>query len=247
LAWRFFTVPGNPAIGFEHPELEAAARTWSGEWWRVGGGGTAWDGMAYDPDADLLYVGTGNGSPWARDIRSPGGGDNLYLASILAIRPDSGRLAWHFQLVPGEQWDYTATQPLLLADLQIAGRQRNVLMQAPKNGYFYVIDRVTGEFISAEPFAIVTWSGGLHPKSGRPIEAPNARDGVEPVTLAPGPPGAHNWHPMSFHPGSGLVFFPVRLNSYEYGRDPNFTYTKGGANLGLGRGRFGVPPKPRIV
>ena len=241
LAWRFFTVPGNPANGFEHPELEMAAKTWSGEWWRVGGGGTAWDGMAYDAEADLLYVGTGNGSPWARDIRSPGGGDNLFLSSILAIRPDTGRLVWHFQQVPGEQWDYTATQPMILADLTIGGRERKVLMQAPKNGYFYVIDRLTGEFISGEPFAIVTWSKGLDPKTGRPIEAPNARYGIEPVTLAPAPPGAHNWQPMSYHARAGLVFFPVRLNSYEYGRDPNFTYTKGGANLGLGRGRFGVP------
>jgi PQQ-dependent dehydrogenase (methanol/ethanol family) len=244
LAWRFFTVPGNPASGFEHPELEAAARTWSGEWWKVGGGGTVWDGMAYDPDADLLYIGTGNGSPWARDIRSPGGGDNLYLASILAIRPDTGRLVWHFQQVPGEQWDYTTTQPMILADLRIAGRDRKVLMQAPKNGYFYVIDRLSGEFISAAPFAVVTWATGLDPKTGRPIEAANARYGVDPVTLAPGPPGAHNWQPMSFHPGTGLVVFPVRLNSYEYARDPNYVYTKGGANLGLGRGRFGVPEDP---
>ena len=241
LAWRFFTVPGDPARGFEHPELEAAARTWSGEWWRVGGGGTAWDGMAYDAESDLLYVGTGNGSPWARDIRSPGGGDNLYLASILAIRPDTGRLVWHFQQVPGEQWDYTATQPMILADLTIAGRERKVLMQAPKNGYFYVIDRLTGEFISGAPFAVVTWTTGLDARTGRPIEAANARYGVEPVTLAPAPPGAHNWQPMSFHPGAGLVYFPVRLNSYDYGRDPNYTYTKGAANLGLGRGRFGVP------
>jgi PQQ-dependent dehydrogenase (methanol/ethanol family) len=241
LAWRFFTVPGDPSKPFEHAELEMAAKTWSGEWWRVGGGGTAWDGMAYDPEADLLYVGTGNGSPWARDIRSPGGGDNLFLASILAIRPDTGRLVWHFQQVPGEQWDYTATQPMILADLLIAGRERKVLMQAPKHGYFYVIDRLTGEFISGEPFAIVTWSRGLDPKTGRPLEAPNARYGTEPVTLAPAPPGAHNWHPMSYHPEAGLVYFPVRLNSYEYARDPNFAYTKGGANLGLGRGRFGVP------
>lgn len=242
LAWRFFTVPGEPAKGFEHPELEMAARTWTGEWWKYGGGGTAWDGMAYDPDADLLYIGTGNGGPWDRAFRSPQGGDNLFLASILAIRPDTGRLVWHFQQVPGEQWDYTATQPIVLADLRIDGRDRKVLMQAPKHGFFYVIDRITGEFISGKPFTRVTWATGLDEKTGRPIEAPNARYGIEPVTLSPGPPGAHNWHPMAFHPGAGLVYFPVRVNSYEYRRDPAFTYTKGGPNLGILMGGFGPPP-----
>jgi PQQ-dependent dehydrogenase (methanol/ethanol family) len=241
LAWRFFTVPGNPATGFEHPELEIAAKTWNGEWWKQGGGGTVWDAMAYDAEADLLYIGTGNGSPWAREIRSPGGGDNLFLASILALRPDTGRLVWHFQQVPGEQWDYTSTQPMILADLTINGRPRKVLMQAPKHGYFYVLDRITGEFISGDPFAIVTWARGLDPETGRPLEAANARYGTDPVTLAPAPPGAHNWQPMSFHPGAGLAYFPVQFNSYQYARDPNFTYTKGGANLGLATGRFGVP------
>ena len=106
--WRFYIVPGNPALGFEHPELEMAAETWTGEWWERGGGGTAWDSFAYDPLSDLLYVGTGNGGPWNRDARSPGGGDNLFLSSILALRPDTGELVWHFQTTPGESWDYTA-------------------------------------------------------------------------------------------------------------------------------------------
>ncbi len=234
LAWRFFTVPGDPSKGFEHPELEWAARTWTGEWWKAGGGGgTAWDAMAYDPQLDLLYVGTGNGGPWDRNIRSPQGGDNLFLASILAIKPDTGRLAWYFQEVPGESWDYTAVQPFILADLEIGGRTRKVLMQAPKHGYFYVIDRVTGEFISGEPFARVTWSTGLDPKTGRPNFTPEARYGAEPVLLFPGPPGAHNWQPMSFHPGTGLAYFPVSIVGFQYANNPDYQYVKNAGNLGV--------------
>jgi quinohemoprotein ethanol dehydrogenase len=241
LAWRFFTVPGDPSKPFEHPELEMAAKTWTGEWWKYGGGGTAWDGMAYDPAADLLYIGTGNGSPWDRSFRSPQGGDNLFLASILAVRPDTGRLVWHFQQNPGEQWDYTATQPMILADLRINGRDRKVLMQAPKNGYFYVIDRLTGEFISAKPYTLVTWATGLDEKTGRPIEAPGIRYGTTPITLSPGPPGAHNWQPMAFHPGTGLVYFPVRTQAFTYAIDPAYKYNKGGRNLGVLAGPGALP------
>ncbi len=152
LSWRFYTVPGDPDQPFESPALERAAATWKGgRWWEVGGGGTVWDSLAYDPDLDLLYVGTGNGSPWIRSLRSPGGGDNLYLSSILALRPDTGELVWHYQTTPGDNWDYTATQHMILAELEIEGRQRRVLMQAPKNGFFYVLDRKTGELLSAEP------------------------------------------------------------------------------------------------
>lgn len=233
LVWRFFMVPGDPSKPFEHPELEAAAKTWTGEWWKYGGGGTAWDGMAYDADLDLLYIGTGNGGPWDRNFRSPQGGDNLYLASILAIKPDTGRLAWHFQQVPGDQWDYTTVQPMILADLNINGRDRKVLMQAPKNAFFYVIDRVTGEFISAKQFSRATWATGIDEKTGRPIEAPNARYGKELVTLSPGPVGAHNWQPMAFHPGTGLVYFPAQMSAFEYGIDPAYEYNKGGRNLGV--------------
>ena len=241
LAWRFFTVPGDPSKPFEHPELATAAKTWTGEWWKYGGGGTAWDAMAYDPEADLLYVGTGNGGPWDRNFRSPQGGDNLFVASILAIRPDTGRLAWHFQQVPGDQWDYTTTQPMSLADLRIGGRVRKVILQAPKNGFFYVIDRLTGQFVSGAPFTTVNWASGLDPVTGRPIESPQARYGLTPVTLTPGPPGAHNWHPMSFHPGTGLVYFPVRTNAFQYSIDPAYKYAKGGRNLGVIAGPGALP------
>ncbi|MDQ3439188.1 MAG: PQQ-dependent dehydrogenase, methanol/ethanol family, partial [Planctomycetota bacterium] len=170
LVWRFYTVPGDPAQGFESPAMERAAKTWTGEWWKLGGGGTVWDSLSYDPELDLVYVGTGNGSPWSQRLRSPGGGDNLYLSSILALRPDTGELVWHYQTTPGETWDYTATQHMILAELTVGGRVRKVLMQAPKNGFFYVLDRATGELISAAPYTDVTWATGIDMKTGRPIE-----------------------------------------------------------------------------
>jgi quinohemoprotein ethanol dehydrogenase len=224
LAWRFFTVPGDPTKPFEHPDLGAAAKTWTGEWWKMGGGGTVWDAIAFDPDADLLYIGTGNGGPWNRESRSPGGGDNWYLSSILALRPDNGKYVWHYQTTPGDNWDYTAVQHLLLADLRINGRTRKVIMQAPKNGFFYVIDRVSGEFISAGPFADVNWAKGIDPKTGRPIENPEARYGFSPVALSPGPLGAHNWSPMSFNPITGLVYLPAGNNSAVYARTRDFAF-----------------------
>ena len=143
--WRFYTVPGDPSKGFEHPELEMAAKTWTGEWWKTGGGGgTVWDGMAYDEVADILYVGTGNGGPWNAAVRSPQGGDNLFLSSIIAVKPDTGKMVWYFQETPGETWDFTAVQNIILADLRIGGKDRKVLLHAPKNGFFYVLDRITG-------------------------------------------------------------------------------------------------------
>ncbi len=210
LKWRFFTVPGDPRHPPESPEMEQAAATWSRDsLWETGGGGTPWDAMAYDPQLDLLYVGTGNAAPFSWWDRSPGGGDNLYLASILAIRPKTGKLVWHYQTVPGERWDYTATQKMILADLGIGGRQRKVLMQAPKNGFFYVLDRATGELLSAKPYAPVNWASGIDPKSGRPVLTGEAdyRDG--PALVYPAASGAHNWQPMAFNPGTGLVYIPV--------------------------------------
>ena len=208
MAWRFYTVPGNPADGFERPELEMAAKTWTGEWWKWGGGGTVWDSMVYDPELDLLYIGVGNGSPWNQSLRSPGGGDNLFLTSIVALRPDTGEYVWHYQTTPGETWDYTATQHMILADLEVDGKLRKVLMQAPKNGFFYVLDRSNGELLSAEAYSAMTWASGVDMKTGRPVETPDARvfDGKN-VSL-PSNAGAHNWHPMSFHPGTGLVYIP---------------------------------------
>ncbi len=209
LVWRFYTVPGNPQDGFEHPELEQAAKTWNGEWWVGGGGGTVWDSMAYDPELDTLYVGTGNGSPWARNVRSPGGGDNLYLSSILALDPDTGRLKWHYQTTPADNWDYTATQHIILAELPIGGKPRKVLMQAPKNGFFYVLDRATGELLSADKYIPATWASHVDLKTGRPVETPEADYSKETRLIVPAAFGGHNWHPMAFNPKTGLVYIPA--------------------------------------
>lgn len=233
--WRTFTVPGNPADGFESEAMARAAETWDGEWWAIGGGGTVWDAMVYDGALNLLYIGTGNGSPWSREYRSPGGGDNLYLSSIVALDGDTGEYRWHYQTTPGDDWDYTATQPLMLLDIEIDGRTRQVIVQAPKNGFFYVIDRVTGEFISGQPFADdVTWATGIDPDTGRPIETPEARYGQtgRGVYLAPGPTGAHNWPPMAFNRETGLVYLPAKNNNFFYQMTDRLEYTKGVWNTG---------------
>ena len=233
LRWRFYTVPGNPAEPAEHPELERAAKTWSGgEWWKMGGGGTVWDSLAYDPELDLLYVGTGNGSPWSRHVRSPGGGDNLFLCSILALRPETGELVWHYQTTPGDNWDFTSTQHMILADLKIGGATRKVLMQAPKNGFFYVLDRATGELISAEPYVEVSWAKGVDKKTGRPIEVEGLDYRDEIVVVQPSPYGGHNWQPMSYDPQSGLVFIPAHEIAYAFRLDPKWEFRPGAWNLG---------------
>jgi PQQ-dependent dehydrogenase (methanol/ethanol family) len=232
LVWRFYTVPGNPRLGFENEALAHAATTWTGEWWEVGGGGTVWDSIAFDPELDLLYVGTGNGSPWSRYIRSPDGGDNLYVSSILALRPETGELVWHYQTTPGDNWDYTSTQHMLLADLEIDGEPRKVLMQAPKNGFFYVLDRASGELLSADPFATVTWATGVDLETGRPIEAPGLDYRDKKVEVKPSPYGAHNWHPMSFHPETGLVYVPVNDIPYFFKLDKNWKHRTGAWNTG---------------
>ncbi len=231
--WRFFTVPGNPANGFEHPEMEVAAKTWKGEWWKYGGGGTAWDAFAYDPKLKLIYVGTGNGSPWNREIRSPGGGDNLYLSSILAIHAETGKLKWHYQTTPGESWDFTAVQQIILTQLEIKGKKRDVLMQAPKNGFFYVLDRNTGELLSAEPYVYVNWASKVDMKTGRPVETPNARYLTSNEQIYPGPFGGHNWQPMAFNPKTNLVYIPAREQSFMYGNQQDFQYDKDHWSLGI--------------
>ena len=207
--WRFYVVPANPADGFESEAMAMAAETWTGEWWNFGGGGNVWNGITYDPEFDALYIGTGNGSPWNRKIRSPGGGDNLFLCSIVALDPDTGDYLWHYQTVPGETWDYNSNMDLVLADLEIGGRVVKALMHAPKNGFFYVIDRETGKLISAEPFARVTWASHVDLETGRPVEVPGARYEDTYEEVYPSALGAHSWHPMSYNPGTGLVYIPA--------------------------------------
>ena len=209
-AWRWFTVPGDPSKPFEDESMAAAAKTWdpAGKYWINGGGGTAWDTITFDPDLNLVYIGTGNGSPWNQKVRSPSGGDNLYLSSIVALNADTGKYAWHYQETPGDHWDYTATQPMILADINIDGAPRKVILHAPKNGFFFVIDRTNGKFISAKNFVDVNWATG-YDANGRPIEVKEAR-GEESRDSIPGPAGAHNWHPMSFNPQTGLVYLPAQ-------------------------------------
>lgn len=234
-AWRFFTVPGDPKKGFEHPEMEMASRTWDpNSHWESGGGGTVWGDMVYDPDLDLLYVGTGNSSPYPIWIRSPQGGDNLFLASILALNPQTGRLVWHYQTVPGEIWDYTATQHMILADLELDGATRQVLMQAPKNGFFYVLDRRTGELLSAENFVPVNWASHIDLETGRPVFKEEAYYKDEPKAVTPGMWGAHNWPPMSYSLQTGLVYIPVNDGHMRYSSQPDYEYRPGEANMGAG-------------
>jgi quinohemoprotein ethanol dehydrogenase len=224
MAWRFFTVPGDPSKPQENPELEAAVKTWDPKSrWDMGGGGTVWDSMVYDPELNLLYFGTGNGTFFDQSRRSPAGGDNLYIASILAINPDTGRLVWHYQEVPGDQWDFDTLQPIVLASLKIGGKTRKILMQASKDGFFYIIDRKTGEVLSAEKFVPVTWASHVDLKTGRPVEVADARNYKYSSNgkgyISPSPMGGHNWNPMSYDPDNGLVYIP----SIENGQTGIFT------------------------
>ncbi|WP_169714006.1 PQQ-dependent dehydrogenase, methanol/ethanol family [Oceanicoccus sagamiensis] len=243
--WRFYTVPGNPASPQENQALEAAVDSWNGEWWKYGGGGTVWDAMAYDPELDLLYIGTGNGSPWNRDIRSPGGGDNLYLNSIVALRPNSGEYVWHYQVTPKDNWDYTATQHLILAQLTIDGKPRQVIMQAPKNGFFYVLDRRTGELLSADAYAQVNWASHIDMATGRPIENPVANyQQTGKSVLWPAPFGAHNWQPMAYNPDTQLVYIPKQHAPGVYQADKKFTFKPNRWNTGTDFTAFSDPKDP---
>ncbi len=233
MLWRTFTVPGNPADGFESEDIAKAAPTWKGgKWWEIGGGGTVWDSMAYDPELGLLYIGTGNGSPWVRTLRSPGGGDNLYLSSILAVDPDDGHIVWYYQTTPGDTWDFTATQHMILADLEIEGRTRKVIMQAPKNGFFYVLDRTDGKLISAESYVPVTWAERIDLATGRPVEVEGQRFEEEMAFVKPTAFGGHNWHPMSFSPRTGLVYIPAQDVLGVYRKNKKFVYEPGRWNTG---------------
>lgn len=243
--WQFYTVPGNPADGFENEAMARAAKTWTGQWWKLGGGGTAWDSIAYDPELGLVFIGTGNGSPVAWKPRSPEGGDNLYLCSIVAVDAATGEYRWHYQETPGEDWDYTCTQSIVQATLTIKGQSRKVLLHAPKNGFFYVLDRRSGELLSAQNYVPVTWASGIDMTTGRPRVNPEAHFGKQPVLVAPGPGGGHNWFPMSFDPRTGLAYFPFYEHWFVYASDENFTPKPFRSNGGWGGYSGDVLPKRR--
>ena len=244
LAWRFYLVPGDPSLPFEHPELEAAAKTWNGEWWKLGGGGTVWNSIVYDPDFHTVYLGVGNGAPWSREIRSPGGGDNLYLTSIVAVDPDTGVMKWYYQTTPADNWDYTATQDMVLADMQVDGVARKVILQAPKNGFFYVLDRQDGKLLRAHPYGKVTWATHVDMETGRPVENPDAYYENNPQWIWPGTGGAHNWHAMSFDSSRGIMYIPaLHLPTFfalpeQYAKTGVFKKSEVGMSLGIAIGAY---------
>jgi quinohemoprotein ethanol dehydrogenase len=241
-AWRFYTIPGDPKKPFEHKDLAAAAKTWSGEWYKFGGGGTVWDGMSYDPDSNLLYFGTGNGGPWPSDLRQSRGLDNLYVCSIIAVNADTGEYKWHYQTVPEDSWDFDAVQQLTLADIRINNQNRKVIMQANKSGFFLVLDRITGKFISGSPFAQVNWASEIDVRTGRPQIRPEAfyNKGAA-VSIAPSAAGAHNWAPMAFNPTTNLMYIPITASgAMSYRLPDTFAYNPAAQNMGVQFG-FGPP------
>ncbi|MGC2332130.1 MAG: PQQ-dependent dehydrogenase, methanol/ethanol family [Candidatus Acidiferrales bacterium] len=254
LDWRFYTVPGDPSKPFENKAMEAAAKTWSPDipWWKLGGGGNPWNAISYDPELDLLYFGTGQAGPWVQKYRSKMGQDNLYICSIIAVKPETGQFVWYFQTTPGDEWDYDSIADLVLADVPIDGKLRHVIMQAPKNGYFYVLDRKTGKFISGAPLQKITWNKGLDPKTGRPIVNPEAHYGTTPDVIWPGPGGGHVWQGMSFNPETDLVYVtPGMASSFAYVQAPEFKPELGAYNWGIifrsprrSADRNGAPPPP---
>ena len=236
MRWRFYTVPGDRNKPQESEALKKALPTWSGEeWYKLGGGGgTVWDSIVFDPELDILYIGTGNGSPWNRDLRSPGGGDNLYLSSIVAINPDNGKYIWHYQTTPADNWDYTATQQMILAEIEINNEIRSVIMQAPKNGFFYVLDRKTGELISAEKFGHVTWATHVDMETGTPVESEFAdyqENGGS--YIWPSPYGAHNWQPMSYSKKTGYIYIPVQTIPAYFSGQKEVSYKVNRWNTGV--------------
>jgi quinohemoprotein ethanol dehydrogenase len=240
-AWRFYTVPGDPSKGFEDEAQRTAAKTWGGDWWKMGGGGSVWDGMAYDSETNTVFAGTGNAEPWVEKFRGAKGLDNLYTCSIVALDANTGKLKWHYQTVPNDNWDLDSVGQLMLTDLNIKGRTRKVIMQAPKNGIFYVLDRVTGEFISAEPFVQVNWTKGFNEKTGRPIVNQEAFYDKTPVQIYPTGGGAHNWAPMSYNPAAGLVYLPASYGSYIFVAADEVVAAPYG-HTGTGFARGGSPP-----
>jgi quinohemoprotein ethanol dehydrogenase len=244
--WRFWIVPGDPAKGFEDEAMAMAAKTWSDGWWKIGGGGgQPWNSITYDPKFDRVYIGTGNGAPWNQKVRSPGGGDNLFLCSIVALDAKTGKYVWHYQTNPGESWDYNSAMDITLADLDVGGRVRPVILHAPKNGFFYVIDRETGKVLSAEKIAKVTWAERIDLATGRPVETPIARYTSGEEILWPSTIGAHNWQPMSWSPWTGLVFIPtIALPGYFNDKDvdkAHWKFRRTELNTGLVTGTSDAP------
>jgi len=234
LLWRSFTVPGDPAIGFENQAMQAAAATWSGDWWRIGGGGAVWNSIVYDPKTDLVYFGTANGTPWNQRYRDPSGGDNLYIASIVAVHADTGDYAWHYQTTPGDTWDYDATSSLTIAELTLDGRPRHVVMQANKNGFFYVLDGATGELLRAQAFTQLNWADGVDMTTGRPRVRAEARYGAgQDFNGIPGPQGARGWHPSAFSPQTGLLYIPTQEAYFAWVHNPAYVPSDTGFNLGI--------------
>jgi len=247
LVWRFYTVPGDPSKPFESPALGKAAKTWSGEWWKLGGGGTVWNAITYDPELDQLYIGTGNGTPWSEKFRSPGGGDNLFTCSIVALKMDTGEYLWHYQEDPADAWDFDADEDVVLADLVLGGRRRKVLMQAPKNGFFYVLDRTNGALLSAKPYTFVNWSSRIDLRTGRPVETAGARyEGADPRPIVPGPVGAHSWQPMSYSPNTHLAYIPVNDAGFKYKLPDDFEAKTLRPNYGIDVVAAGLPQDPEI-
>jgi quinohemoprotein ethanol dehydrogenase len=210
LKWRFYTVPGAVGQPFENPELAAAAKTWDPHRGaQFLGGGTAWDGFAYDADLNLVYFGTANAAPY--DLRQLGAAklDALYTASIIALHADTGRLAWYYQTTPHDSWDYDSVQKLIVADLKIGGTTQPVIMQASKNGFFYVLNRKTGKLLSAKNYTYVNWASHVDMQSGRPVLTKNSDWYVSPKTVYPSWAGGHTWNPMSYSRETRLVYIPV--------------------------------------
>lgn len=238
MVWKFYIVPGDPAkadgVASDDIMRDLAIKTWNGEWWKTGGGGNNWDGIVYDPKLDIVYFGTGNGSPHPQAFRTPGGGDNLFIGSIVAVDAKTGKYKWHYQEVPGEQWDYDSTSPLTLADLTINGKPRQVIMHAPKNGFFYVLDRATGELLSAKNFVPNTWASHIDLKTGRPAIYPEAMVTTTPKLITPN--AAHNWNPQAYSPLTGLVYIPVQEQWMVISRaeDGKFQFRLGRTTIGSG-------------
>jgi quinohemoprotein ethanol dehydrogenase len=243
--WRFYTVPGDPSKPFENPALEKAAKTWKGEWWTLGGGGPVWDAIVYDPTLDLIYIGVGNGAPWNRGKI---GGDALYLSSIVALKADTGDYVWHYQTTPHDEWDFDSCSPLILAELPIGGTQRAVIMQAPKNGFFYVLDRATGELLAADPFTTTTWAKSVNMKTGRPVVEKGANYGEtgKPFVSMPGPGGGHSWQAMAFSPLTSLVYFPVTDLAFPFVPEAKAAHHDLAWNTGVDFNAGSLPQVPKI-